>query len=68
MLRSAGRMEGTAGDTSRSPWLEVAVQEGGPTPPTSQEGRLRQLLYILYTHKDRDAAIAAAFTAAVSLQ
>lgn len=38
------------------------------TLPTGQEATLRQLLTILYNHQDRDAVIAAAFTAVVSLQ
>lgn len=61
-------MEGTAGDTARGSWLEEGAQEGVFTPPASQEGGLQQLLNMLLSHEDRDAAIAAAFGAVVSLQ
>lgn len=61
-------MEGTAGDTAGGSWLEEGAQEGLFTPPAGQEGGLRQLLNMLLNHEDRDAAIAAAFGAVVSLQ
>ena len=57
-------MEGSAGDTDGDFWLE----DGVSTPSTSQEGTLKKLVNILLDHADRDAAIAAAVTAVMSLQ
>lgn len=62
-------MDGKLGDFGRGRVPEDdAAQQENSLPERSQEDLLQQLLNVLYTHGDRQAAIGAAARAVMSLQ
>ena len=61
-------MDDRYGDDSRTLGPDIdALQQGGSNPEKSQDEVIKQLLNVMYHHKDREAAIAAARAAVMSL-